>query len=265
MGTREDEMETDQWRAKLDSYLDGELPPAEASALALHLQTCSGCTAEALHRAQVKLTVRIAGKRYQPSAQLRSKVSGGIAAKAHPGISGISRRHFGWQWRLAPLGALALLFAVVAVNSYVGREQAAQKRVYSELADLHVATLASATPVDVLSTDRHTVKPWFQGKIPFTFNLPELQGSEFTLLGGRVAYLEQMPGAQLIYQIRKHNISVFIFPDRGAEASRLPSEMGSELSFHVESWTQNGLRYFAIGDVNGDDIRALSKLLRNAG
>ena len=69
----------------------------------------------------------------------------------------------------------------------------------SELADLHVATLASSNPVDVVSTDRHTVKPWFAGKIPFTFNLPELQDSPFVLVGGRVSYLTNRRGRSLFF------------------------------------------------------------------
>jgi anti-sigma factor RsiW len=226
------------------------------------LRACPGCTAEALERTHLKLALRNAGKRYQPSSQLRNKIAGSVVTESRSHSSWL---HFGWQWRLASLAALALLIAAVGINSYLGREHAAEQRVYSELADLHVAALAATTPVDVLSTDRHTVKPWFQGKIPFTFNLPELQGTNFTLLGGRVTYLEQTPGAQLIYQIRKHNISVFIFPERGTEAARWPSGVGNEMSFNIEGWTGNGLRYFAIGDVNGDDIKALSKLLRDAG
>jgi anti-sigma factor RsiW len=96
-----------------------------------------------------------------------------------------------------------------------------------ELADLHVATLASATnPVDVVSTDRHTVKPWFQGKLPFSFNLPEMQNSPLKLIGGRLAYFQQSLGAQLLFEIRKHRISVFIFQNRAA-LSRLDS--GSSL------------------------------------
>jgi anti-sigma factor RsiW len=159
---------------------------------------------------------------------------------------------------------LAVLIAAVALNFYFGRERA-QQRVYSELADLHVAALASATPVDVISTDRHTVKPWFQGKIPFTFNLPELQGTEFTLVGGRMTYLAQTPGAHLIYQYRKHEISVFIFQDRGEESANVGSGKARAQSFNLESWVQNGLRYFVVGDVNADQIQALSKLLRDAG
>ena len=151
------------------------------------------------------------------------------------------------------------------VNLYVGRDATRRQRVYSELADLHVAALASTTPVDVVSSDRHTVKPWFQGKIPFSFNLPELQGTEFTLLGGRVTYLAQTPGAHLIYQIRRHEVSVFIFQDRGEETASPASGPMHTLSFNVENWTQNGLRYFVVGDVGADDIQALSKLLRDAG
>jgi anti-sigma factor RsiW len=125
-----------------------------------------------------------------------------------------------------------------------------------------VATLASANPVDVLSTDRHTVKPWFQGKIPFTFNLPELQNSGFTLVGGRVTYLGQAPGAELIYQIRKHQISVFIFQDRADLGSG--SSPQKELSFNLQSWTQDGLHYFVIGDASSIDIQALADMLKKA-
>jgi anti-sigma factor RsiW len=249
-------MACEQWRSKLDAYVDGELDAAEANALRTHLRTCAACAGDVLERVQMKRSVQIAGKRYSASAALRSRIEKGIAATP--------RRKAGWWWILAA-PAVSVLVLSVAVNLYLGRENVRQQRVYSELADLHVSALASATPVDVVSTDRHTVKPWFQGKIPFTFNLPELQGSEFTLLGGRVTYLAQTPGAHLIYQVRKHEVSVFIFQDRGEETASLPSGPTQALSFNMEGWRQNGLRYFVLGDVGAKDIRALSKLLQDAG
>lgn len=249
-------MACDEWGEKLDRYLDGELAPAEAAALSAHLRGCAGCTAEVLERVQIKRSVQAAGRRYAPSAEFRGKITKSVAAKSRSGIGG--------RWRLVLIPALLVLVAAFLLNSYIGRERAGQERVYSELADLHVATLASAAQVDVVSSDRHTVKPWFQGKIPFTFNLPELPGSEFSLVGGRVAYLEQVSGAHLIYQIREHEISVFIFPERESEMSSLPSGLTNAASFNLETWTQNGLRYFVIGDASADDIRALSKLLRSA-
>jgi anti-sigma factor RsiW len=105
------------------------------------------------------------------------------------------------------------------------------------------------------------VKPWFQGKIPFAFNLPELQNTEFTLVGGRMSYLEQTPGAQLIYDIRKHHISVFIFPE-GALRANLDGESISRknLPFNMETWSQGELRYFVIGDASAADLDHLAKL-----
>jgi anti-sigma factor RsiW len=250
-------MACEQWRADLDRYLDGELPAAEAGVLAAHLRTCAACAGEVLERVQLKRSIQMAGARYTPSAELRNRITKSVAAH--------SRRGAARPWRFVLIPALALVIAALLLGAYVGQQQRASERVYGELADLHVSTLASNNPVDVVSSDRHTVKPWFQGRIPFTFNLPELAGSEFTLVGGRVAYLEQIPTAHLIYQIRKHYISVFVLPDRATEIKNLPSGTANPLSFRVETWTQNGLRYFVLGDVNADDMRNLSKLLRDAG
>ncbi len=251
-------MACESWRGQLDLYVDGELPSSEAGSLAAHLRECSGCAAEALDRVQMKRAVSAAGKRYQAPPALREKVQQSIGSRA-------VRKDGGWIWRIVALPAVLLLLVSLGVGFYVERQTARRLRVYSELADLHVASLASATPVDVVSTDRHTVKPWFEGKIPFTFNLPELQGTDFTLVGGRITYLGQMPGAQLIYRLRKHEISVFIFQDRGQETAILPSGPVSTFSFTVASWTKNGLRYFVVGDVSTQDIESLSKLFRDAG
>ncbi len=250
-------MACEQWRGDLDRYLDGELAAAETAALAAHLRTCTACAAEVLERVQLKRSIQMAGARYTASAELRNKITKSIAAKSK---SGRAR-----QWRLILVPALVLVIAAFFLIGYVSQQRAARQRIYGELADLHVSTLASSTPVDVVSSDRHTVKPWFQGRIPFTFNLPELAGSDFVLIGGRVAYLEQIPSAHLIYQIRKHYVSVFILPDRLTDTKDLPSGTADAHSFHMETWTQNGLRYFVIGDTGEGDLQKLSKLLRDAG
>jgi anti-sigma factor RsiW len=155
------------------------------------------------------------------------------------------------------------------VGNQSGRDRAARAHLFSEIADFHVATLASSSPVDVISTDRHTVKPWFQGRIPFAFNLPELRDSEFSLLGGRMTYLEQTPGAHLIYDVRKHHISVFVFEERSLNL-KLPASLDDnssspkQLLFGMETWTQGGLRYFVIGDASAADIKSLAKLFKAA-
>jgi anti-sigma factor RsiW len=242
--------------AQLETYLDGEVSTNEMRELDSHLRTCPSCAADVLSLVQTKRAVHSAGKRYSPSPEFRERIRKGIATKP--------RRSPVRLW-LGATAAFALLLIAGFVTISVRQQRLAQLHTFSELADLHVATLASANPVDVISTDRHTVKPWFQGKIPFTFNLPELQNSEFTLLGGRVTYLGQSPGAELIYQIRKHQISVFVFQDRAAGGA-LSENVGSQKaqSFNTETWSQDGLRYFVLGDASSDDIRALADLLKKA-
>jgi anti-sigma factor RsiW len=249
-------MPCEVWRGQLDSYVDGELSSADMNALAEHLKECAGCAADALGRVQLKRSVALAGKRYQATAEFRGRVMQSVT-RQNPRASASF-------WKILLVPALVLLAISVAVEFYAARGREGRDRVYSELTDLHVSTLASATPVDVVSTDRHTVKPWFEGKIPFTFNLPELQGTGFELVGGRVTYLAQTPGAQLIYRLRKHEISAFIFQESDANAASMTSRPLQTHSFRIEGWGQNGLHYFVIGDVGDSDIEALVKLFRDA-
>ena len=245
----------DEWQAKLDLYLDGELTTEQMRALDTHLRGCSSCSAEVLNRVQLKRSIQSAGKRYAPSAAFRRSLDNQIATPRTRGI--------GWD-RLV-LALACVLIAVAALLVYQGRQNLNRAQLYGEVADLHVATLASSTPVDVVSSDRHTVKPWFQGKIPFTFNLPELKESELTLVGGRVAYLRQSPGAELIYQVRKHQISVFIFQE-SALGGGLTSESSvtKKLSFGLETWTRDGLRFIVVGDAATEDIHKLGDLIKTA-
>lgn len=171
-----------------------------------------------------------------------------------------------WPWAWWPrlgVAAVAVMLLIASVSLWVQRS--ARERAFSELADMHVSTLASANPVDVISSDRHTVKPWFAGRIPFSFNLPELQGTDFTLVGGRVAYFRRNPGAQLIFGLRKHELSVFIFPEHlGDLPFSSENVIASRLAFQMETWSQGGLRYFVIGDTPASDIHSLSELLKKA-
>jgi anti-sigma factor RsiW len=248
-------MACDPWLPQLDAYLDGELPTESMRALDAHLRTCPACAADVLARVQFKRAVKTVGARFTPRPEFRNLVSRKISQKPRLGWN------FGWALTTA---TLAVVVVAGLLSTYVERQTTRRQQFYSELADLHVSTLASANPVDVVSSDRHTVKPWFQGKVPFTFNLPELQNTDFTLLGGRVTYLRQVPGAHLIYQVRKHQISVFLFPEDLLRVS-YKTNVSKERTFNSDTWTQDGLRYIVFGDVAQEDIRKLSDLLQRAG
>jgi anti-sigma factor RsiW len=246
-------MVCESWKTKLDTYLDGELSENEMGTFDAHVRSCPSCSADALTRVQMKRAIHAAGKRFTPGPEFRKRIQQISATKPQRSF------RLGWVFATA---AVAILVVGVLIATYMGA-RSGRDHVFSEIADLHVATLASLSPVDVVSTDRHTVKPWFQGKIPFAFNLPELQSTEFSLLGGRITYLDQTPGAHLIYDLRKHHISVFIFPE-GALRAHLDEKSVSpnRLPFNMETWSQGGLRYFVIGDVSAADIDSLAKLFK---
>jgi anti-sigma factor RsiW len=245
----------DAWTAKLDPYLDGELSGGEMKDLDAHVRSCAACAADVLNRVRLRRAVQSAGRRYSPSSEFRAQVLKKMAAP-----------RWAYSWRLWTAAAVMTAVVLVAViTTYSGKQRWERGQAFSEIADMHVAALASPNPVDVVSSDRHTVKPWFQGRIPFAFDLPELQTTEFTLIGGRVAYLEQAPGVALIYQVRKHQISVFMFQSRASSAA-LESHSGpqKQMSFNMESGEQDGLRYFVVGDASVEDIAKLSELLKAA-
>jgi anti-sigma factor RsiW len=250
-------MACESWKEKLDTYLDGGVPEEEMRSFDAHVRNCPSCSADALTRLQMKRAIQVAGRRFTPSAEFRKRVQQSIAPNP--------RRGYRAGWIFAAAAAVILAIGTLT-SAYLGTRSGTD-RIFSEIADLHVATLASSSPVDVVSTDRHTVKPWFQGKIPFAFNLPELHDSEFSLLGGRMTYLDQAPGAHLIYDVRKHHISVFVFQERSL---KLPASLGENLvsprnlPFNMETWSQSGLRYFVIGDASAADIDRLLKLFKAA-
>ena len=248
-------MSCHEWRANLDRYLDDELPDPSAAEMEAHLRGCPGCAADALSRLQLKRTTHAVGHRFAPRPEFRLKIDQSIGAATRP------RMKWPWAWTFAAVAALGL----IAVSTAFWLQHWRGDQALSELVDLHVSTLASANPVDVLSSDRHTVKPWFQGKLPFSFNLPELNGGPFQLIGGRVTYFQQSPVAHLLFQIREHRLSVFILRDR-PDLSRLDlgSSIRRKLAFNFETWAEGDIRYFVVGDADRTNIHELSELIKRA-
>jgi anti-sigma factor RsiW len=239
-------MTCELWRDQITSYVDGELAASHDHEVSQHLKQCGECTLYAASEIHLKRAVASAGRRYKPSAELRASVLKSIGA---------TRKQSLWTRAWIPALATAALLLIAALGILILR--AKNGDLNREIADIHLSTISSANPVDVISTDQHTVKPWFQGKLPFTFNLPELAGSQFTLIGGRVVYLRGAPSALLLFQYKLHRISVVISPDT------LPAgSSGDRGGFHVLSWAKNGYRYTVVGDAATDILNDLSGRLR---
>src|SRR6266478_4155983 len=139
-------MVCESWKAKLDTYLDGELPSEEMRAFDVHVHNCPSCSADALTRVQTKRAIQVAGKRFAPSAEFRKRMQQSIAPKP--------QRGFRLGWMLAATTAVTLVAWILTSASLGNRS--GRDQVFREIAYLHVEALASSSPVDVISTDRHT-------------------------------------------------------------------------------------------------------------
>lgn len=249
-------MTCEEARGKLMLFVDSELPPGELAEINSHLRGCAACAAQALELLQAKLATRAAANCYAPSPEFRLRMQQSLNTRSKPS----------WFNIRFPRLAIAAATAVLLIASATfWAHRSAREQALTEIADLHVTELASANPVDVVSTDRHTVKPWFAGKLPFSFNLPEMQNSAFTLVGGRLVYFQHSPGAQLLFGVRKHQLSVFIFKDEpGGFGAQLGTATASRLALNMETWSEAGLRYYIVSDASAQDVHALSELLKNA-
>ncbi len=242
-----------EWREKIGLYVDGELEPSAEQAVVGHLQSCSDCSSAVLEQQALKKAIRVAGKRFTAPPELYASVQ----RQMHPERSSGPGLKPWLKW--SAIAASTFLLAVVTF-ALLSRPSASNTTV-SQLIDQHVTMLASSNPVDVVSSDKHTVKPWFQGKLPFTFNPPELAaGSPFTLIGGRLVYAQQAPGAELVYQVRQHKLSVFIFQARDVRGE--PS--ANNQTFVVNSWQQGGLQYYIVTDASREDADRLRALMEDA-
>ncbi len=241
-------MTCELWRDQIDAYVDGELASSHDAEVATHLRGCAECNAFAADAIHLKRAVAQAGKRYQPSAEFCDQLLRSIGAQPVR------------SWRMwLPLAVAAVLVIAALLTLKVERSRADVAR---EIADIHLNVTASANPIDVVSTDMHTVKPWFEGKLPFTFNLPELTGSPFTLLGGRVVYVRGEPCALLLFQYRLHRISTIIGPS-GVLASGGGQQTLAN-GYHIATAEKNGYTFATVGDVSMDMVTELDQRVRAA-
>ena len=214
---------------EVQRYADGELD--DAAAVEQHLRDCATCANAVVAEMQLKRAVREAARMMPPDI-VRARVR---------------RRLFGVQHPAAWLAAAAV--AAFVVGALLSAGTVGTLTSARELSDLHATILAAANPVDVISTDRHTVKPWFEGKLPFSFDIPELAGTPFRIVGGRVVYAHGQPVAYVMIGKGAHKLSLFV-----AQVS-LPSR--GMRGFESVSWRANGLTFVLVGDVPRSDLEQL--------
>jgi len=270
----------------IHAYLDDELDLVRALEMERHVTECARCGAIAERERTLHDVLATADVRYTADPQLADRIRARLGASTDasapsrsvapatpvgsdrrgemlrpPGPRPIgattpsSRR----PWRWAVGGALAAAASVI-VATHVLVQPAAP--FLDELVEGHVRSLMVDHLTDVASSDRHTVRPWFDGKLDFAPTVTDLASAGFPLLGGRLDYLGGRPVAALVYGRQKHLINVFVWPTESTDAPR-----GAPTAVHgynVVGWTSQGMTYWAVSDLNATELGELASRLREA-
>ena len=239
-------MNCEQFQDLLSAHLDAELDPAATLQLRLHLAGCAACTADYARLLALRTRIRTQATRYAAPAQLKHRLHAALKAQQ-------PRRLASWPWAWINLALAGASSAALAVTLALYLAQPSDsERLNQELVASHFRSLMPDHLADVASSDEHTVKPWFSGKLDFSPPVPDLAQQGFALIGGRVDYVGTRPVAALAYRHRKHVLNLYLWPDqsRRETAPHATSMQG----FQLLHWSQAGMHYAAVSDMNAADL-----------
>lgn len=236
----------------LHAYVDNELSVEHALEVRSHLAACPRCRQDFDQLRALRGTLQRTLKPAEPSAAFMRKLRRSVRTADAPTWQ---RRVSQLSWVVAPLAAAALVVSFVQFSPRPGAATLSD-----EVVAAHLRSLQANHLTDVLSSDRHTVKPWFEGKVPFSLPVRDFQEQGFTLEGGRLDYVGGQPVAALVYRSRKHAINAFVWPVNGLPDSvpRSDSRNGIQ-SLH---WVTEGMAWWLASDVGEPELQSLALLLR---
>ncbi|HYL58414.1 MAG TPA: anti-sigma factor [Candidatus Acidoferrales bacterium] len=256
-------MNCDDARILLHAHLDGELDLARDLEVQRHIADCPRCTPE--YSAMLALRARLKDEslRYQAPAELKEKTRRAIAIA--PGSTPASSQRPPGAYRrsmrlLLPLGAAAILALMFAPRAMGPSET---QQLAREVVTSHVRSLMASHLMDVASTDQHTVKPWFDGKLDFSPPVTDFSKDGFPLVGGRLDYLGERPVAALVYQRGKHVINVFMWP--AARDTTSVERIETQRGYNVEQLTIAGMNCWVVSDLNRAELSKFAALLKSHG
>ena len=239
----------------LHGLVDGELDAANALAVEAHVTTCAGCAAELERLRALGRLVQAPGVAYAAPPGLADRIHAAIEEPRAPA----TRRRLGGLAPWAVSGAMTALAAGLALVMFqpAGHERAIETEVIAG----HIRSLQANHLTDVATSDRHTVKPWFNGKVDFAPPVIDLAASGYPLGGGRLDYLHGRTVAALVYRRRQHVINLFVW--RSSPGERLSGEAARD-GYDVVYWTRGGLEFWAVSDIDPRELAAFARSYRSA-
>ena len=239
--------------------MDRELDLGRSLEVEQHLQECQVCASAYSNQSALRLAFKDRSLYYPAPAKLEKRIR---SALRHEAGSERGQHFFGWRWLSAGL-AVAFVLLLSFVVWLPGLRPSADEILAQEIVSNHVRSLQlESHRADVISSDQHTVKPWFDGKLDFAPPVKDFSSQGFPLLGGRLDYVNNRAVAALIYQRQKHYINLYIWP---AEQSNPGGEVSTKRQgYNLLHWTSSGMNYWAISDLNIVELHDFSRLVQTA-
>ena len=234
-------------RPLIEAHLDGELDVNQQANLREHLEGCRSCSEAHDGLLRLQEEFRSPALYFRAPDSLGRRIASSLREVEKP-------RAWPWKW-IAVAASIALLLSLGS-NLFPTRAYRSESRLMArEVLSGHIRSTLGTHLVDVVSSDRHTVKPWFSGKLDFSPNVKDLAGNGFPLAGGRVDYVDGRPVAALVFRRAQHVINLFTWPSGRSSAIE-----AAQSGFNVVTWTKDGMMYCAVSDLNLNDLRQFARL-----
>ncbi len=236
-------MTCDEAENLLHALIDGELDAGHAREVESHIADCPRCAAQYQAYREISKTVAGAELRYAAPPELRRRIEASLPQTKAPSRRAVLRG-FAMGSAVSAIAATGIVAIVLR-----GDDEA---RIQSEVVSAHLRSLQAGHLTDVLSTDQHTVKPWFNGKLDVAPPVVDLTAQGFTLIGGRLDYVDIRPIGAIVYRRRSHVINLFVA--QTASTERHAAKIEALQGFNIRRWSERGLNYWAVSDLAADEL-----------
>jgi anti-sigma factor RsiW len=249
-------MNCEDSRAFLDGYADGELDLVNHLQIEKHLDECPACRRAFENRAALKSALADDSMYFRASSDLREKIRASLSETSSEPEPRAARW---WQWGWTPALVSSAALAAILVTALVLLPPSASNddQLAKDVVSSHIRSMMASHLTDVPSSDRHTVKPWFDGKLDFSPPVVDLAPQGFSLIGGRLDYVSGRPVAALVYQRRQHVINLFIFPteDNGNTGNKLLVKQG----YNLIHWNRSGMTFWVVSDLSLNELQEFAQ------
>jgi anti-sigma factor RsiW len=243
-------------QSTVHGYFDGELDAVRSAEFERHLNSCAECQAKLRGIESLRQELQESDLFESASPQLRERISREIGKQTNRGHStAVPLRRLLVLPTLGAVGAAAAMLVIFMMF----QSHSQSTRITAELIDAHIRSLQPGHLTDVLSTDQHTVKPWFDGKLDFIPPVTDFSQQGFPLVGGRLDIVDGHNVAALVYARRKHFINLFVWPYHERSASLAAS--GSHQGYNWLKWRSGDMQFCLISDASSTDLRELKELI----